>query len=131
MPLYLLSNGQRKELMVRGRRLDLALPMPPFNVTDLAEWARSVLPEDVRQYVRGARQRTLYAAPRVGAKHQCLTDVLGVIIHDRPSSDVWVIQVLAVIVELAPQNTRHTPIAAQWPLDVIIDGHRLVADFVG
>lgn len=128
MPTYLLSNKQRKELMVRGRRLDLALPLPQHPVADLVEWAQSVLPQDLRQYVRSARRATVMAAPKIGASQDTLTDVLGTIVHEKPPAWWWVTQILAVVVELAPEHTRHTAIDLQWPLDVVIDDRRLLGD---
>lgn len=125
---YLLSNRQRKELMVRGRRLDLAIPSPLHKVPDLVEWAKAVLPTDVHQYVRSAERQAIVVTPRIDGTHETLTDVLGAIVVADGSPRRFTAQVIAVVVELSPDNARHSPIDLQWPIDVVIDGRRLLGD---
>src|ERR1035437_5569199 len=82
--IYYLSNRQKKELLVRGRSLQIALPAPPVEVRDPLDWARSVFPTDLRALVRSAESVELNVGPGVGiaankAQAVSLAELIGAI----------------------------------------------------
>ena len=114
---YELSNRQRKSLLVRGTPIRIALPVPPHAIDDPADWARSVLPVDLRQCVVRAEESEITVDPRVGGDH--LSGVLGAIVDYDRDQPRWLVTVMAVIVEMSPHNPRHKPeTAIQWPLQL-------------
>ena len=107
--VYTLSNRQRKELFVRSRPLDLALPAPPLDeLPDPAAWARSVLPPDVAALVRSAEETEVLVAPQpADTAPATLNDLLGEIREAGGTGGRWCVWVAVVAVRLAPAHLRH------------------------
>jgi len=125
---YSLSNHQLKELLTRGRPLLLALPLPPNEVTDPADWARSVLPLELRGYVVSAEEQEVRAAPKVcpqgsgpGGEYR-LADVLG----DIARAERWTVGIACIVARLEHGQPRGSPIGPQWPANVSVDGRQLI-----
>lgn len=120
--VYLLSNRQRKDLLVRGAPIELALPAPPIKIDDPVNWARTMLPQDVRQYVTEARLDLVRVA--LGNRSDAgLTSIIGEIVEriDRLTIGVSVVRVL-----LTPAARRHPAVGLQWPADALLDGRSLL-----
>lgn len=128
MPLYQLSNAQRKELLVRATPVFLALPAPPRDPRDPIDWARSVLPSDVRHLVHTADQESVEVAPKPTGPRNTLTDVLGAIVGPKPPASLYTVWIDCIVVCLLPpgDEARHKGGPVQWPVNVIIDGKPLL-----
>jgi hypothetical protein len=111
---YELSNRQRKSLLVRGTPLRIALPVPPHEIEDPMSWAQSVLPRDVRQYVRSAEEQEITVDPLTIGEN--LTGVLGAIREYDRDQPRWLLTVVVVVVTLEPDDIRHKPERLAWPL---------------
>lgn len=90
---------------MRGATLELALPYPPIKITDPLDWAKTVLPIDVRPYIRTAKEGEVRVRPRI-AEVITLTDIIAV--------------------TLSPQHPRNAGPGIQWPADVLLDGKSMV-----
>jgi hypothetical protein len=119
---YTLSSRQQKELLIRGQDLLLALPHPPVEVRDPVDWARSVLPQDLREYVVAAEPGTVVVQPphsrkvRADSIDACLGNI-------NPSNDSprWLVSHAIILATLRFSTPRgKTPI--QWPANVRMDG---------
>ena len=126
---YLLSSRQKKELLVRQQEIVLALPVPPVEIADPIDWARSVLPSELRPLVAAAEEAEVRVRPRpgnVGVPPPNLTDLLGSI-EPEGNGPQWTVAHVAVLVSLRPAGRvlgrRPVP---QWPANVVIDGIKLV-----
>ncbi|NBW12258.1 MAG: hypothetical protein EBR82_29930 [Caulobacteraceae bacterium] len=131
MPLYHLSNAQRKALLVNGQPIILALPIPassdPEERGDLLAWARAQLPQDVRMLARQAHCDLVTVAPKLSGGRANLTEVLGDILTGYVPADVYTIAIDACLVTLRPQSERRgTSPRPQWPLNVIHGGKPLI-----
>lgn len=120
--IYHLSNRQRKELLVRGVRLRIALPVPPHDVDDPLDWARSVLASDVRDLAVQADECEL-AVAAIRSPGDTLTSHLGAIVSE--DDDRLIQYVAAIVVTLEPANPRHDAHSVQWPASVDYRGERL------
>lgn len=122
---YHLSSGQRKELLVRGRPITLLLPVPPIEIDDPVDWARSVLPADLRPLVRSAAEEEVLVSPHSmrARRAENLTELLGAIVGE--SVRAWLVTMIVVRVELSPAEPRGKALPAQWPMDVVVDGRPL------
>lgn len=121
--IYHLSGRQRKDLLVRHTSLQIALPVPPHAVDDALDWARSVLPTDLREMATSAEERELTVAAIRGGDPELLTTHLGAIVG--PEVATYVQTVVAIVVTLTPPVCRHTSTKVQWPHEVLFQGIRL------
>lgn len=124
---YTLSNGQRKELMVRGRPVMIALPAPPIEVDDPIDWAKSMLPADLRQCVVSAELREVRVDPTGSRENPptVLPHIMGSIVTDDHRG--WTVCHVAVVVRLEHSRpTRGTATKLQWPAGVTVDGRPLI-----
>ena len=112
---YHLSNSQRKELLLRGQQIELALPVPPHRTPDPLAWARSVLPRDIAPLATAARVEALWVAA-IRSPAPNLTGHLGRIVPDPIGTLCQRVQ--AVIVTLTPADHRGTREGLSWPLEV-------------
>lgn len=119
--MYHLSNRQRKELLVRGTQLRLALPVPPHAVDDPRDWAASVLTTDVRDMVTEAEETELTVSAIRRTANDQLVSHLGEILD--PDCGQYLLTVVVILVTLRPPNCRHTSLAPpQWPMQVEFRG---------
>ncbi|MBV8780182.1 MAG: hypothetical protein JO353_02185 [Phycisphaerae bacterium] len=118
---YHLSSRQRKELLVRGRPIHLALPAPPTTIDDPVDWAKTVLPGDLRTLVRSARKVQL----RVQSGSSSAEGLAGLIGEIAPEGQRFTIGVAAIDVELEPEKPRGAPLQLQWPKEVDFFGRRI------
>lgn len=120
--IYVLSNRAKKELLIRGAPILLALPAPPVLVDDPLDWAKSVLPADLRADAVEAVEQEVFVQPRRSGEAATLTALLG----DIPgpgAKDKWGYWIAAVVVRLQHGEPRQKiPESPQWPADVLIDG---------
>jgi hypothetical protein len=125
---YRLSNRQRKELLVRGRPLAIALPLSSTEpVAGPLALARSLLPE-----IDGAAGERIIAAevvlirvsPGDGRAGSGLTARLGQI-SDDPAR--WCVTHEVLVADIVPRRPRGEPLPMQWPAAVHIDGRDLFA----
>ena len=119
---YVLSNGQRKELLVRGRPVLIALPAPPIDVEDPIDWARSMLPADLRGDVVSAEECEVRATPLRGRTHPptTLTHLLGDIVDVERT--IWTACHQVVLVRLEHGKPRGPATSPMWPANVHVDG---------
>jgi len=123
---YTLSNRQRKELLVRGTVLRIALPAPLEHDVDPDVFARSVLGE-IAEYVSNAVEDEIVVSPRI-LPHKTITDVLGSIVDPKTiGPGKWTICLPVIVVELSARRARHTgQILPQWPAGVRVDGRDVI-----
>jgi len=110
---FRLSNAQRKDLLIRGTPLAVALPVPVTDPDDWFEWARKSLCEE-GIYVAGVDVQTITVAPPSGAG---LTGIIGRIVHDdAANADVltWGVEVLVCDLD-PPTKPRQPRKRLQWP----------------
>lgn len=124
---YRLSNRQRKDLLLRGRPLAIALPIAE-EVRDTLAVARRLLPEidgDIGALISHIDLATICVAPISGRDGEGLTALLGRIV-DEPRHH-WCITHEVLIVEISPRRPRGTMLPLQWPGAVLRDGEPLAA----
>jgi hypothetical protein len=112
---YHLSNGQKKDLLLQGRRVTIALPVPPHEIDDPIDWARSVLDEDIAERVTHAVEDEVWClAPSVTNRSDAtLSSHWGRVVID-PDRKLC-LRVVAVVVTLTPRNCRGTRPGISWP----------------
>lgn len=128
---YRLSNRQRKELLVRGRPITIALPIAQ-GVSDPRALAQRLLPEidgAAGEMIRSAEVVTVYVAPRQHGTESGLAGVLGTIV-DEPGHG-WCVTHEVLAVDLSPRRPRGKPLPMQWPGEVLVDGEPLRATPAG
>lgn len=112
---YHLSNGQKKDLILQGRRVTIALPVPPHEIDDPIEWARSVLDEDAAECVTLAVEDELWClAPSVTNRSDATLSAHWGQIVTEPDRKLC-IRVVVVLVTLTPRNCRGTRPGISWP----------------
>jgi hypothetical protein len=130
-PIYHLSNAQQKELLVRGRALLIALPCPPIELDDPLDWARLVLPSDLRDDVVSAEEQEIRAEPKATGGRANLTDLLGAI----PGPDAkpaWTVAIVCIVARLEHGQARSgTPLGPQWPANVSFAGREMLGPGAG
>jgi hypothetical protein len=67
--MYHLSNRQAKELLVRSSQIMVALPAPAETPANLITWAKSMLSDNIAQYVTHAEERELACAIQKKVRH--------------------------------------------------------------
>ena len=108
-------------MLIRHSPLLLALPWPPDEVADLVDWARSVLPPDIRPLVREAREIWIRVVPHVHGDPSTLSEALGTI-GGRVGE--WSVLMVVVEVLVSPERPRHSPMPLAWPAHVVHNGRR-------
>ena len=126
--IYTLSNAQKKSLLIQGQPIILLLPVPPIEIDDPVDWAKSVLPSEFRPMVLTAEEEEVLIEPKARrsttAAH--LTELLGAVAGE--GSRAWLVTMVVMRTTLAPTNQRHSPRPAQWPANVTIDGKPLLGE---
>ena len=113
---YHLSNGQRKELLLRGTPLAIAIPAPPEDPPNWLEWARNVIVED-GQHVVSAEPCTVTVS-RSGIEGDGLTGFIGTIHEGTPDFFCWGVD--AVVCHLDPPgSSRRDRKRVQWPATAV------------
>jgi hypothetical protein len=125
---YTLSNRQKKALLISGESVLLALPAPPIEIDDELDWAKSVLPADLRSDAKSAAIEEISVKPRANraTKAMTLTELIGEI-AEAPLSGTWLYAVVAVVVRLEHGQTRRKGAGIQWPANVLLDGKPLLS----
>lgn len=125
-PVYQLSNRQKKELLIRGRAIEVAIPATPalcglddpYNA-DLRDWAAARLEGVDREYIKRAELIDVVVEPPT--RGEGLTAILGVITEAAPHRLQLVISIVAV--ELcAIARPRHAPAPLAWPATARVGG---------
>jgi hypothetical protein len=140
MPIYQLSNEQKKELLIKGRSVQIALPTPHEEPEDLVEWARSVLPRDLQPLVRTAELELVEVRPNLGTRRNTLTELLGEIISDIPEDEdddrpqpeeltIWMDVCVITLAGNVPRDPDGQPLPPQWPLDVQLGRKLLLGNY--
>lgn len=130
--IYHLGARQKKEMLVRSVAIRVAFPAPPIEIDDALDWCRSVLPADLRPYVRSAEEVELRVVPHTpgqvpGAGGWNLTDLIGAIRPD-DAPPTWTVPVAAIVAVMATATASRTAThdhgvtAVKWPADVLVDG---------
>lgn len=119
--IYYLSGRQAKELLIRGRRLNIALPTPPMPQTDWIAWARSVLDPEIRSYVVAAIRDEVRVRPTGDGG---LAEWIGQIDLDADAR-YWTFAVAIIRVSLSPPHPRGETPKIQWPHHCMHDGIRI------
>lgn len=122
---YHLSNGQEKELILRGQQLQIALPVPPHEVDDPADWARSVLDEDIAECVTAAVEDEVWCvAPAVTARSNSTLSAHWGSITGEPAGKLS-LRVVVILVTLTPtRRFRGTRPGISWPSHLTFFGDR-------
>lgn len=112
MLTYHLSNAQRKELLVRGTPLAIALPTPIDDPPDWLAWARAALGDEGQYVSRRPEIISMAVGPR--KSDAGLTSVIGGFVDALTEPFCWLVEV--AIVELDPPTApRHKRAKVQWP----------------
>ena len=111
---YAMSNRQRKELLVRGRPLRLAIPCPPEKITDPAAFVRRSLVD--------ASDGTIHDADIEEISVHPFSPGLGRIVPEGETD--YTIQVAVVSFVLRPANVRGPETKLEWPGGVLRHGGR-------
>jgi hypothetical protein len=119
---FRLSTAQRKDLLIRGIPLRIALPAPADDPPDWFPWAKRALGEE-GIYLRNVVVESILVAPPSGGG---LTGVIGRIVHDEDSNAenlTWLIEV--VLCDLnPPTKPRHRRKRPQWPQSAEHNGQK-------
>jgi hypothetical protein len=123
---YTLSNRQRKELLVRGQQLLVAIPLGPDDDIDPVQFARDSLAED-HEWVTEAEIADVMTCAS-GAEGG-LNNILGQILDFEYDVAINLSKVpsfvAVVIATLTPPNCRGEASTVQWPGSVYIDGVKI------
>lgn len=112
---YYLSNNQRKELLTRGRRLRLAIPVP-LDDCDLEEFASKVLDSELSDLVSEVEDREVRVNPCAGKTDTSLAGLLGQIVpDDYRGTPLFSVQIAVVVVTLTPPRCRGSVPGIHWP----------------
>lgn len=121
---YSLSNRQRKELLVRGQSLRIAIPVGPDDV-DPVQFARASLPED-HEWVTDAEIDEIMVS-RSGATG--LNGLIGQILDMEYEAALQIKRIPlfcnVVIATLTPPRLRGKVASIQWPGAAFIEGEQL------
>lgn len=123
MLTYTLSNRQRKELLVRGRPLQIAIPLGPDDVDPIG-WARASLPED-EEWIESAECAEIIAC---ASGTSGLNGMLGEIQDDYATAlrkRLPPMCISVVIATLVPPSIRNGTMQIQWPGRAWIDGEEI------
>ena len=121
-----LSARQRKELIERGRKISIALPLPDdWDIDgDPLAFARSVLAVD-RRWVREAKIVELPVVAPLTPGGDGLAGRLGQIAHASSRQRNWLVyRVVCVVTTLSVELSGLSDGRTQWPGAVTIDGER-------
>lgn len=110
---YHLSGGQLKSLLVRHTPIKIALPSPEEDQDDFMKWAKSVMDDDVREYLFSAETDVIAVGPGRGAEG--LSSVIGEI-DPRDRSIVWMVEI--IVCHFKPRKSLHPCARLQWPKSV-------------
>jgi hypothetical protein len=116
MITYTLSNGQRKELLVRGCPLEIVIPLGGDLDPDPMEFAIAAIPED-HEWITAAEIGDVYV---VRSNSPGLVYWLGQIIDYSPHILAKSVNVVAVT--LTPPRPRNAIKGPMWPGRAYIDG---------
>lgn len=121
-PAYHLSNRQRKELMVRGAELRIAIPAPMDQDYDELAFARAALAvQDIRDdWIVAAEEETLAISPT--GSGEGLDELLGGFTDDPAIYSVPTVCVVATL--CISDRPRHRDEKIQWPAAVVCGGWR-------
>lgn len=115
---YHLSNMQRKELLVRGRSLLIAIPTPLTKQSPL-DFARSVFEPDIAEMVEKAEEIEIrVAAPLRQTSASNLTAILGAIVERETPTPIFSTEMIVIEVQISPRNCRGEVKKLQWPKSV-------------
>lgn len=117
---YRLSNRQRKELLVRGQQITIAIPANADD-EDAVAFAKSSLPED-ELCVSDAEWDEIAVLLTTGATDG-LTGVIGEIKTNQSGVGKLTIYVMVCVVTLTPPSRPRGKIGGiHWPGSAIVDG---------
>lgn len=114
MKTYRLSNGQQKELMIRGQQLTIAIPTTDTDDSDFPlQYAKRCLPEHEEMITDAESQLIMSILPGAG---EGVAGILGSI-SDAPSPSPGSIAVAieCVVATLRPPRCRGEVKKVQWP----------------
>ena len=112
---YHLSNGQKKDLLLQGRRVTIALPVPLHEIDDPIDWAHSVLDEDAAERVTHAIEDEVWClAPAVTNRSDFTLSAHWGSITREPDGNLC-LRVVVVVVTLTPRNCRGVRPGISWP----------------
>jgi hypothetical protein len=117
---YYLSSRQKKDLLIRGRPILIALPRPPQLNGPAIDWAKIAIEPDIRELVVSAEPNILRVSP-VGRREGDLTALIGQLAH----GDWWSVGVEAILVSISPRRPRGPSLATQWPAYCVHNGVRI------
>jgi hypothetical protein len=122
LPVYHLSNAQSKELKIRGREIQIAIPadLACDDATDPLAWACERLTEDDAAFVVAADWDELAVDPSRGAGGLGL--VIGTIVPADEARSRWYYLVPVCVVTLRPRSVRGKLEGVRWPGSVALRG---------
>lgn len=113
---YHLSNGQKKDLILQGRRVTIALPVPPHEIDDPIDWARSVLDEDIAECVTAAAEDEVWClAPSVSSQSNATLSAHWGQVATHPDGRLCLRVVVVLVTLTPPRNCRGTRPGISWP----------------
>ena len=116
MQEYRLSNGQQKELIIRGQELTILIPMPvdgPSDLCDIVEQSLPELPADVA--INCAVNLIAVAMPGTGPSDSVGAVIGRILDGRRPRQSDIVVQISCVVATLTPPRCRGSFKKRQWP----------------
>lgn len=122
--IFRLSNTQKKQLLIRGGPLQIAIPTPEFDPENgWLPWARRAFIEDGK-YITGVLIDHVTVTP---TGDRGLAGLMGAIVHDPASADesllMWRIEVALLNFD-PPNKPRQPRQRVQWPASAEHDGVR-------
>lgn len=112
---YHLSTGQKKDLLINDLRVTIALPVPPHEIDDPIDWARSVLDEDIAECVTHAAEDEVWClAPSVTNRSDATLSAHWGQVVTEPDRKLC-LRVVVVLVTLTPLHCRGVRPGISWP----------------
>lgn len=127
---FALSGRQQKELIERGRKLRIALPLPDdWRDDEPIDFARATLAGIDRSWIRSAELVEVAVMFPVGGEG--LAGSLGDIIHMGDRSRGFTrptYRILAVVADIAVAVPARHAGRTQWPVAIDLDGERFPSE---
>lgn len=120
---YSLSNRQRKELLVRGRSLQIAIPIGPDE--DPVDFAKASLPEDADWITQAKISEVMCCASNSAGMPKLLGQILTCDYESALSMQRIPLYVAVVVATLTPPKHRGSPVPIQWPGKAFVNGQEI------
>lgn len=127
--IYELSSKQLKKLTGSGIPLQIAVPVPDYDVENWTAWAQSIFDAEIADRIVSAEEIEIRVRAIRGRADDTLTSHFGVILTDDEVEQMALsgepfLTVAACVVQFEPKNIRRDPEFIQWPKKVTHGKHK-------